>query len=60
MPTRGLVDPKALRLKRDGRQAQLGFRGDWANSHPRTLHLLREEAENWARQDNPKLVLQPG
>ena len=57
---RGLVDPKALRLKRDGRLAQLGFRGDWANSHPRTLHLLREEAENWARQDSPKLVLQPG
>ena len=57
---RDLVDPKALRLKRDGRQAQLGFRSDWANSHPRTLHLLREEAESWARQDNPKLVLQPG
>ena len=57
---RSLVDPKALHLKRDGRQAQLGFRGDWADCHPRTLHLLREEAESWARQDNPKLVLQPG
>ena len=56
---RSLVDPKALRLKRDGRQARLGFRNDWASSHPRTLHLLREEAEGWARQELPKLVLQP-
>ena len=56
---RSLVDPKALRLKRDGRQARLGFRNDWASSHPRTLHLLREEAESWARQEMPKLVLQP-
>jgi exopolyphosphatase/guanosine-5'-triphosphate,3'-diphosphate pyrophosphatase len=57
---RGLVDPKALRLKRDGRQARLGFRNDWAASHPRTLHLLREEAESWSRQEMPKLLLQPG
>ena len=56
---RGLVDPKALSLKRDGRQALLGFRNDWANSHPRALHLLREETESWARQELPKLVLQP-
>jgi exopolyphosphatase/guanosine-5'-triphosphate,3'-diphosphate pyrophosphatase len=56
---RGLVDPQALRLKRDGRQAQLSFRNDWASSHPRTLHLLREEAESWSRQEMPKLVLQP-
>jgi exopolyphosphatase/guanosine-5'-triphosphate,3'-diphosphate pyrophosphatase len=57
---RGLVDPKALRLKRDGRQARLGFRNDWAASHPRTLHLLREEAESWSRQEMPRLLLQPG
>ena len=56
---RALVDPKALRLKREGRQARLGFRQDWAGSHPRTLHLLREEAESWSRQEMPKLVLQP-
>ena len=54
---RGAVDPLALRLRRDGRQARLGYRPDWADSHLRTMHLLREEAENWARQDNPKLVL---
>jgi exopolyphosphatase/guanosine-5'-triphosphate,3'-diphosphate pyrophosphatase len=56
---RGLVDSKALRLKRDGRTARLGFRSAWAESHPRTLHLLREEADSWARQDAPKLVLAP-
>ncbi len=54
---RGAVDPLALRLRRDGRQARLGYRASWADSHLRTMHLLREEAENWARQDNPKLVL---
>ena len=54
---RGAVDPQALRLRRDGRQARLGYRAAWADSHLRTMHLLREEAENWARQDNPKLVL---
>ena len=54
---RGAVDPLALRLRRDGMQARLGYRPDWADSHLRTMHLLREEAENWARQDNPKLVL---
>ncbi len=56
---RGLVDAKALRLKRDGRQARLAYRETWGQSHPRTLHLLREEAESWARQDSPKLVLVP-
>ncbi len=55
---RGLVDPKALRLKREGRQARLSFGNDWASSHPRALHLLREEAESWSRQEMPKLVLQ--
>jgi len=56
---RGLVDTKALRLKRDGRAARLGFSTAWADNHPRTLHLLREEAESWARQEMPKLVLAP-
>ena len=57
---RGLVDTKALRLKRDGRHARLGFRAAWADGHPRTLHLLREEAEGWARQDAPRLLLPAG
>jgi exopolyphosphatase/guanosine-5'-triphosphate,3'-diphosphate pyrophosphatase len=46
---RGPVDHKALRLQRDGRTARLRFRAAWAETHPRTLHLLREEAEAWSR-----------
>ncbi|MEK8048807.1 Ppx/GppA phosphatase family protein [Ideonella sp. DXS22W] len=54
---RDAVDGQALRLKRDGRQARLGWGRAWAEAHPRTLHLLREEAEAWARH-TPRLVLQ--
>ena len=57
---RGMVDTKALRLKRDGKLARLAFRGTWADAHLRTLHLLREEAEAWGRQEQPRLVLDPG
>ena len=53
------VDIQALRLKRDGKQARLKFLADWADGHPRTLHLLREEAESWLRQEAPRLVLMP-
>ena len=56
---RSPVDTQALRLKRDGKQARLRLFADWANSHPRTMHLLREEEESWARQDAPRLVLMP-
>ena len=56
---RGAVDTKALRLKRDGRSARLDYRAAWADGHPRTVHLLREESDNWSRQDSPKLVLAP-
>lgn len=57
---RGPVDHKALRLQRDGRTARLRFRAAWADANPRTLHLLREEVEAWARQGALRLVLQPG
>ncbi|MDT7836375.1 Ppx/GppA phosphatase family protein [Aquabacterium sp. OR-4] len=53
---RDAVDGHALHLKRDGRQARLGWTRLWAEAHPRTLHLLREEAEAWVRQ-TPRLVL---
>jgi exopolyphosphatase/guanosine-5'-triphosphate,3'-diphosphate pyrophosphatase len=56
---RGEVDPQAMRMKRDGKQARLSFRSAWAAGHPRTLHLLREEAESWSRQDMPRLTLVP-
>lgn len=55
---RGPVDQKALRLQRDGRTARLRYRSAWALANPRTLHLLREEAEAWAKQDTLRLVLE--
>ncbi len=54
---RGAVDAHALRLERDGEAAQLDFSPDWAEAHPRTLHLLREEAEAWSRQGPLRLLL---
>jgi exopolyphosphatase/guanosine-5'-triphosphate,3'-diphosphate pyrophosphatase len=39
--------------------AHLRFESAWAASHPRTLHLLREEAQAWARQGSLVLSL-PG
>ena len=54
---RGAVDAKALKLKRDGRSALLSFSRTWAAGHPRTLHLLREEADAWLRQGSLRLVL---
>jgi exopolyphosphatase/guanosine-5'-triphosphate,3'-diphosphate pyrophosphatase len=55
---RGPVDHKAMRLQRDGRTARLRFRAAWAEANPRTMHLLREEVETWARQDVLRLVLE--
>ena len=51
------VDDGALRLERNGRVAHLRFDPGWAASHPRTLHLLREEAQAWARQGSLVLSL---
>jgi exopolyphosphatase/guanosine-5'-triphosphate,3'-diphosphate pyrophosphatase len=46
---RGEVSTSALRLSRSGGAAVVSFTPDWAAAHPRTLFLLREEAEAWAR-----------
>jgi exopolyphosphatase/guanosine-5'-triphosphate,3'-diphosphate pyrophosphatase len=46
---RGEVDPEALTLRCHGGQATLTLPPDWADSHPRTLHLLTEEATAWER-----------
>lgn len=54
---RAAVNPRALRLSRSGRHAVLDFSADWAAQHPRTLHLLREEAAAWERQEAPRLLL---
>jgi len=43
------VDPKALTIKRRGHAIRLGLAADWVAAHPRTLHLLHEEAEGWSR-----------
>jgi len=56
---RGDVDPRALVLRARGRDAQLSFAAPWAETHPRTLFLLREEAAAWARSGPLRLVL-PG
>jgi exopolyphosphatase/guanosine-5'-triphosphate,3'-diphosphate pyrophosphatase len=47
---RGEVDARGLTLQRMEREAHLSFTPDWADKHPRTAYLLREEAELWARQ----------
>jgi exopolyphosphatase / guanosine-5'-triphosphate,3'-diphosphate pyrophosphatase len=46
---RGEVSPDAMRLKRDGPAAELGFPAGWAETHPRTRHLLDEEMAMWGR-----------
>jgi exopolyphosphatase / guanosine-5'-triphosphate,3'-diphosphate pyrophosphatase len=55
---RGEVSHKALTLKRDWAKANLSFTAEWADSHPRTLYLLQEEAAAWERSGSLKLVLQ--
>jgi exopolyphosphatase/guanosine-5'-triphosphate,3'-diphosphate pyrophosphatase len=56
---RGPVDRRALSLRGRGREAHLGFSPAWAETHPRTLFLLREEAEAWARSGVLRLQLPP-
>jgi exopolyphosphatase/guanosine-5'-triphosphate,3'-diphosphate pyrophosphatase len=54
---RGKVDRRALALRARSREAQLSFTSAWAETHPRTLFLLREEAEAWSRVGALRLVL---
>jgi exopolyphosphatase/guanosine-5'-triphosphate,3'-diphosphate pyrophosphatase len=46
---RNEVEDRAVDVERRGATARLRWRPDWVETHPRTLHLLREEAEAWAR-----------
>lgn len=55
--SRGDIDPHRLTLRRDGRTARLAYSSKWASSHPRTLHLLREEAQAWSRHPALRLEL---
>jgi len=54
---RGQVTRSALKLKRAASEARLSFTSAWAEEHPRTVYLLREEAELWMRQGPLKLAL---
>ena len=54
---RGRVSPDALQLTRRTDEARLQFSSRWADDHPRTLYLLREEAEAWARNGPLRLTL---
>ena len=48
---RGEVDASGLKLARVASGgARLTFTPQWAEEHPRTAYLLREEADLWARQ----------
>jgi exopolyphosphatase / guanosine-5'-triphosphate,3'-diphosphate pyrophosphatase len=46
---RGPVDSDAIDIERRGQVAFLRWPREWADQHPRALHLLREEAEAWSR-----------
>jgi hypothetical protein len=46
---RGEIDRHAIALRRSGNMAELSWQPGWAESHPRTLFLLNEEAAAWQR-----------
>jgi exopolyphosphatase / guanosine-5'-triphosphate,3'-diphosphate pyrophosphatase len=48
----------ALALAFDNRTARLAFSDAWADARPRTLYLLHEEADQWARSPALRLVLE--
>ena len=52
------VDPAAIRLRADSGEPAVTLAPSWAESHPRALHLLRDEIDAWARTGvlAPRLV----
>ena len=46
---REAVNARALQLHREGHQLRLRLPRAWMHEHPRTLYLLREEADAWAK-----------
>ncbi len=55
---RGAVDPRALRLRSDGKdRARLSFSAEWATTHSRTLYLLEQEVEAWSKSGAYVLAL---
>jgi exopolyphosphatase / guanosine-5'-triphosphate,3'-diphosphate pyrophosphatase len=57
---RGTVNPLALKLRSRGRDAHLSWPSQWPDDHPRTMFLLREEANAWSRSGPLRLVLAAG
>jgi exopolyphosphatase/guanosine-5'-triphosphate,3'-diphosphate pyrophosphatase len=55
---RGEVPTGMVRLDRTGRSAVVQLQTSWAQTHPRTLHLLNEEVETWSRSGALRLALQ--
>ena len=55
---RGPAHPKALRASRDGRSVQLRWDARWAEPHPATLFLLKEERAHWAAASSLALTLE--
>jgi exopolyphosphatase/guanosine-5'-triphosphate,3'-diphosphate pyrophosphatase len=53
------ADPQAITITRAGAIARLSFSREWAQTHPRTLYLLREEAAAWDRSNAPLQLLLP-
>ena len=56
---RGTVRTDVLSLRPRSRVAHLSFPAPWAETHPRTLYLLQQEAEAWGRAGPLELRL-PG
>jgi exopolyphosphatase/guanosine-5'-triphosphate,3'-diphosphate pyrophosphatase len=56
---RGEINAQAMQVKPAGSLAELGFVSGWNETHPRTRHLLNEEALAWERNGPLRLVLKP-
>jgi exopolyphosphatase / guanosine-5'-triphosphate,3'-diphosphate pyrophosphatase len=54
---RAVPNTAALALTARGREAHLSYSAAWAAAHPRTVFLLTEEAQHWARSGPLRLLL---
>lgn len=54
---RSEVPPDMAQLGLSGRSAVLTLDPNWAEAHPRTLHLLREEVQAWHKVSSLRLLL---
>lgn len=53
------IDPAAMKLRREGRNAQIRFERQWAADHPRTMHQLREEGPGLGAHRTAEASLPP-